>query len=41
MTPNGAEPIADNLAKHGFEGKVSFSGFCENLLNPDFRRIVG
>ena len=40
MTPNGAGLIADNLAKHGFEGKISFSGFGENLLNPDFKRIV-
>ena len=40
MTPSGAGLIADNLAKHHFEGKVSFSGFGENLLNPDFSRIV-
>ena len=39
MTPNGAGLIADNLAKHGFEGKISFSGFGENLLNPDFKRL--
>ena len=28
------------MADNGYSGKVSFSGFGENLLNPDFVEIV-
>ena len=34
MTVKGAEVIAEELAMNSFRGKVSFSGFGENLLNP-------
>ena len=40
MTVKGAEVIAEELANNSFRGKVSFSGFGENLLNPQFPEIV-
>lgn len=40
MTPKGAGLIAKELARHKFIGKISFSGFGENLLNPKFNEIV-
>ena len=40
LTTKGAETIAEELADNGYSGKVSFSGFGENLLNPDFVEIV-
>ena len=40
MTVKGAEVIAEELAQNSFRGKVSFSGFGENLLNPQFPDIV-
>ena len=40
MTVKGAEIIAEELSSNGYNGKISFSGFGENLLNPDFRKIV-
>ena len=40
MTIKGATVIADQLRSIAFKGKVSLSGFGENLLNPEFKRIV-
>jgi radical SAM protein with 4Fe4S-binding SPASM domain len=40
MTVKGATAIADQLGKIGYRGKISLSGFGENLLNPEFKRIV-
>ena len=40
LTVKGATTIAEELADTGFRGKISFSGFGENLLNPNFREIV-
>ena len=40
MTVKGATAIADQLSKIGYRGKISLSGFGENLLNPEFKRIV-
>ena len=40
MTLKGAEIIAEELSDNNFSGKISFSGFGENLLNPNFRQIV-
>ena len=40
LTVKGAETIAEELADNQFSGKISFSGFGENLLNPDFIQIV-
>jgi radical SAM protein with 4Fe4S-binding SPASM domain len=40
MTVKGASIIAEELADNNFSGKISFSGFGENLLNPNFREIV-
>lgn len=40
MTVKGATMIANQLSDIGYRGKISFSGFGENLLNHDFRRIV-
>lgn len=40
LTPKGAETIAEELAEENYNGKISFSGFGENLLNPDFVEIV-
>ena len=31
---------AKSLLEFGFEGRISFSGYGENLLNPDFPDIV-
>ena len=40
MTPKGAETIAKELGRNKYTGKISFSGFGENLLNPEFQKIV-
>ena len=40
MTVKGANAITDQLRSIGYRGKVSLSGFGENLLNPNFKRIV-
>ena len=40
LTIKGAELIAEELSNNGFQGKISFSGFGENLLNPWFKEIV-
>ena len=40
MTPKGAEIIGTELHKNGFRGKISLSGYGENLLNPRFQEIV-
>ena len=40
LTPKGAKTIGSELGKVGFSGKISLSGFGENLLNPDFKEIV-
>lgn len=40
LTVKGAELIAEELAENQYQGKISFSGFGENLLNPNFREIV-
>lgn len=40
LTIKGAETISEELADNQFSGKISFSGFGENLLNPDFIQIV-
>ena len=40
MTVKGAEAIKDQLRSIGYRGKISLSGFGENLLNPNFKRIV-
>ena len=40
MSVVGAQLIAERLASAGFRGKVSFSGFGENLLNPNFKFII-
>jgi radical SAM protein with 4Fe4S-binding SPASM domain len=40
MTPKGACTIATELGNNNFTGKISFSGFGENLLNPNFQTIV-
>lgn len=40
MTPKGACTIATELGRNKYEGKISFSGFGENLLNPQFLTIV-
>lgn len=40
MSPKGALVIATELAANNFRGKISLSGFGENLLNPDFPQIV-
>ena len=40
MTVKGATTIAEELGENGFKGKISFSGFGENLLNPNFIDIV-
>jgi hypothetical protein len=37
MTPKAAKTIGDELHKNGFRGKISLSGYGENLLNPRFR----
>ena len=40
MTVKGATTIAEHLGEVQYNGKVSFSGFGENLLNPNFPEIV-
>ena len=40
LTVKGAQTIAEELADNQYQGKISFSGFGENLLNPNFREIV-
>ena len=40
LTVKGARIIAEELGENGFQGKISFSGFGENLLNPYFVDIV-
>jgi radical SAM protein with 4Fe4S-binding SPASM domain len=40
MTVKGASAIAEQLRSIRYRGKVSLSGFGENLLNPEFKRIV-
>ena len=40
MTVKGAERIAEELGMHSYRGKISFSGFGENLLNPWFPQII-
>ena len=40
MTPKGAERIAKELCRNHYRGKISLSGFGENLLNPEFPQIV-
>ena len=40
MTPNGASHIARELGRNHYRGKISLSGFGENLLNPKFPEIV-
>ena len=40
LTVKGAKTIAEELGDNGFQGKISFSGFGENLLNPYFAEIV-
>ena len=40
MTVKGANTIAEELGDNGYSGKISFSGFGENLLNPNFPEIV-
>ena len=40
LTVKGATTIAEELSDNSFNGKISFSGFGENLLNPWFPEIV-
>ena len=40
LTVKGASTIAEELAENQYQGKISFSGFGENLLNPNFIDIV-
>jgi len=40
MTPKGAEAIAKELGRNNYKGKISFSGFGENFLNPKFPEII-
>ncbi len=40
LTVKGANTIAQELSDNNFKGKISFSGFGENLLNPNFIEIV-
>ena len=40
LTVLGAERIAEQLGEVGYDGKISFSGFGENLLNPKFPEII-
>ena len=40
MTPKGAESISKELARNHYRGKISLSGFGENLLNPEFPEII-
>ena len=40
LTVKGAQTIAEELGENQYGGKISFSGFGENLLNPNFIEIV-
>ena len=40
LTVKGAMLIAEELMRSEYTGKISFSGFGENLLNPWFVEIV-
>ena len=40
LTVKGAQTIAEELGDNNYQGKISFSGFGENLLNPNFIEIV-
>ena len=40
MTLETAHAIADNLSLDNFKGKISYSGFSENLLNRKFADII-
>ena len=40
LTVKGARTIAEELGDNQYSGKISFSGFGENLLNPDFPEII-
>ena len=40
LTVKGARTIAEELGENQFSGKISFSGFGENLLNPNFVDII-
>jgi len=40
LTLKGANIIAEELGCNGYIGKISFSGFGENLLNPQFPEII-
>ena len=38
LTIKGARTIAEELGENQYSGKISFSGFGENLLNPKDKR---
>ena len=40
MTVDTASKIATNLSDAGYGGRISFSGFSENLLNKKFSEII-
>lgn len=40
LTVKGATTIAEELGENQYNGKISFSGFGENLLNPNFVEII-
>jgi len=40
MSSKGAMIIANELGLNNYKGKISLSGFGENLLNPEFHKIV-
>ena len=40
MTSKGAMIIANELGINNYKGKISFSGFGENFLNPEFAKII-
>ena len=40
MSLEMATSIANNLSKDNYKGKISYSGFSENLLNKDFSKII-
>ena len=40
LTVKGARTIAEELGENQYSGKISFSGFGENLLNPNFVEII-
>ena len=40
LTVKGAQTIAEELGANQYNGKISFSGFGENLLNPYFPEII-